>query len=65
MEDQDDLIMNEMAVHAQSKKEVYQILQIEGHVFLPPISQASSDYISDVLNGSKKVTMFLFILCST
>ena len=45
----------EFGIVSQSKKEVYDVLTVEGGYFLPPIEQANADYISDILSGNKIV----------
>ena len=40
---------------ANSKNEMFRILQLEGDVYLPPKSQANHNYISEILSGTKKV----------
>ena len=47
--------VNEIALHAKSKKELYRLLQLEGNIYLPPLEQANHKYISDILSGKKKV----------
>ena len=42
---------------ANSKQEIYRILQLEGDVYLPPKSQANHNYISEILSGTKKVLL--------
>ena len=43
------LHVNQISAKANSKKEMYRILQLEGDVYLPPISQANHDYVSAIL----------------
>ena len=50
------LKVNEISIHAKSKKELYRLLQLEGNIYLPPLEQANHKYISDLLSGKKKVT---------
>ena len=49
------LKVNEISMHAKSKKELYRLLQLEENIYLPPLEQANHKYISDLLSG-KKVT---------
>ena len=49
------LNMNEIALHAKSKKKLCRLLQIEGNIYLPPLEQANHKYISNILSGNKKV----------
>ena len=48
--------VHEFGIVCHSKKEVYDILTINGGYFLPPIEQADSDYIADILSGEKLVS---------
>jgi hypothetical protein len=57
MEEDSNLNINELSIKCQSKKEVYSVLQVEGHYYLPPLAEANSDYISDVVSGDKKVSI--------
>ena len=47
--------MHEFGIVSQSKREVYDILTVEGGYYLPSIEQANANYISDVLSGDKIV----------
>ena len=44
---------------ANSKREMWRILLLEGDVYLPPLSQANHIYISKILSGEKKVKIFV------
>ena len=59
---QKDFTVKEFRIVSQSKKEVYDVLTIEGGYYLPPIEQANADYISDILSGDKMA--FFFVICS-
>jgi hypothetical protein len=39
----------------KSKVDIYNILAIEGQLYLPPISDCSMDFIREIMNGKKKV----------
>jgi hypothetical protein len=41
----------------RSKKEIYQILLIEGQYYLPPIEDCTIDYLRDLFCGKKKVSI--------
>ena len=56
---QKDFTVKEFGIVSQSKKEVYDVLTIEGGYYLPPIEQANADYISDILSGDKMVFSFV------
>ena len=51
------LNVNEISLHARSKRELYRLLQLDGDVYLPPLEQANHKYIADVLSGKKKVRL--------
>ena len=53
--EQRDFTVHEFGIVSQSKREVYDVLTIEGGYYLPPIEQANADYISDNLSGDKIV----------
>ena len=47
----------EMSKLFRSKKEIYQILLIEGQFYLPPIEDCTIDYLRDIFSGRKKVSI--------
>ena len=47
----------EMSKLFRSKKEIYQILLIEGQFYLPPIEDCTIDYLRDIISGRKKVSL--------
>ena len=49
------LKVQDVSIHARSKRELYRMLQLEGDVYLPPLSQANHDYVSGILSGKRKV----------
>ena len=53
--EQREFTVHEFGIVSQSKREVYDILTVEGGYYLPPIEQANANYISDVLSGDKIV----------
>ena len=53
MENYSELNMKTIETKCRSKKEMYDILTIQGGFYLPPISQTSSDFIYDVMIGNK------------
>ena len=40
-----EITLNDIAIRAKSKKEVYQVLTIEGGLYLPPMADANKKYI--------------------
>ena len=50
-----DFHVNEMKIHGRSKKELFNLLTIQGHYYLPSISQCNADFIAQIMTGGKKV----------
>ena len=50
----------EMSRIFRSKKEIYQILLIEGQYYLPPFEECTIDYLRDIFSGRKKVSVPAF-----
>jgi hypothetical protein len=46
----------EMSRLFKSKREIYQILLIEGQYYLPPFEDCTVDYLRDIFCGKKKVS---------
>ena len=57
MEQTVNLNWKEAAVKGRSKREIYQLLAMKGKFYLPPESQANSDFIHDIMVGRKKVNL--------
>ena len=55
MEEEDCINWQEVSVHVRSKREIYQLMCLKGGYYLPPVEQADSDYIHDIMTGEKKV----------
>ena len=51
------LTLNDVAIKAKSKKEVYFVLTTEGAIYLLPIMHANSSYLKEVARGTK---LFLY-----
>ena len=49
-----DITIEDIALHAKSKKEVYNVLSVEGGIYLPPIMDANRKYIQNIIRGFKK-----------
>ena len=49
-----EIIINNISIKARSKKEIYMVLSLEGGIYLPPILDANSKYIKDIMTDSKK-----------
>ena len=49
--------LNDVAIKARSKKEVYYVLATEGGIYLPPIIDANSSYLKEIARGTK---LFLY-----
>ena len=57
--EQEQMNIGAITAKANSKREMWKILQLEGDVYLPPNSQANHDYISKILSGEKKVWLMV------
>lgn len=57
MEDEEQSYINvrELALSWRTKYEFYQIMTMKGGVYLPPECNINWDFISDVIDGTKKV----------
>ena len=53
MEGFHEFTVNDIGTKCKSKREVYQVLSIEGGIFLPPIADATQSYLRAVLIGDK------------
>ena len=62
MEQFEDLNWQEAAVKGRSKSEIYAIMVIKGKYYMPPQSQATSDFIHDIMVGRKLIIFRWFIL---
>ena len=49
-----EITINDIAIHAKSKKEIYHVLTVEGGLYLPPMMDANKRYIQDIMRGIKK-----------
>ena len=49
-----EITINDIAIHARSKKEIYHVLTAEGGLYLPPIMDADRKYIQNIVRGLKK-----------
>ena len=52
----EEFTLNQWAVHARSKKEVYELLVIQGNVILPQIQEWDHQLIKAIIQGNKQVT---------
>ena len=46
---------------ARSKSELYKILTIDGHIYLPPYKYCTVDFLSDIIEGSRLVSLLLLM----
>ena len=53
--------IKQISIKAQSKKEMYPLLQREGDVYLPPIQQINRRYIAEVILRKKKVGQTVYV----
>ena len=49
-----EITINDIAIHAKSKKEIYHVLTVEGGLYLPPMMDANKRYIQDIMREIKK-----------
>ena len=52
------LTISDWAIRARSKKEVYNLLVVQGNLLLPPIDECNHKFIKDTVEGKKKVSGF-------
>ena len=45
----------QISLKASSKKELYRLLQLEGDVYLLPLTQANHQYVAGIIWGKTKV----------
>ena len=48
---------------ARSRYELYKMLIVEGHLYLPPYKYWSVDFMADIIEGKKKVCQSFILLC--
>ena len=58
MEKRASITISDIAIKARSKKEVYNVLTVEGELYLPPIADTTQKYLKEILTGKKK-----YLLC--
>jgi hypothetical protein len=44
-----------LATKAQTKAEIYSILVVEGHFYLPPQKETTMKFVREIAKGTKKV----------
>ena len=50
-----EITLNDISIHAKSKKEIYHVFTVEGGIYLPPILDADKIYIRNIIRGYKKL----------
>ena len=60
--EEESLNVKELSVKCQSKKDMYRILQIDGGVYLPTISQSDHKFIAQIVTGDKKASFLTNIM---
>lgn len=48
----------------KSKLDIYRVLTKEGQLFLPPYTECTMDFMADIIQGKKKVSVQLLYNCS-
>ena len=56
--DVDMINLNEFGLKAKSKVELYRMLTVEGHLFLPSYRYCPVDFMALIATGEKKVHCF-------
>lgn len=56
--------IKELALKARTKSEIYQILTIDGGLYLPPQRETNMKYIQQLCTGKKKVSLVKMITLS-
>ena len=56
----DMINLRELDIKVKSKVELYRILTVEGHLFLPPYRCCPVDFMIMIATGEKEVTCFYF-----
>ena len=51
------LTVQDCAIKACSKKEIYGFLTIQGNVYLPPIQECNHEFIRGIVQRTKKVKL--------
>ena len=49
-----EITISDITLHAKSKKEGYDVLVIEGGIYLPPLMDANRKYVQSIIRGFKK-----------
>ena len=49
-----EITINDISIHAKSKKEIYHVLTVEGGIYLPTMMDANKKYIQNIMRGHKK-----------
>ena len=50
-----EITINDIEIHAKSKKEIYHVLNVEGGLYLPSMMDAKKRYIQDIMSRIKKI----------
>ena len=53
--EQSNINLNQLAIKARTKNEMYRILTTEANLYLPPQKETSIYFVRDIIHGRKKV----------
>ena len=53
----------EVGGKTRSKLELYKLLTVDGHLYLPPYKYCSVDFMADIIEGKRKVGIKTAALC--
>jgi hypothetical protein len=56
MEEKVSFNLRTLGIKAKTKGEIYRILTVEGHLYLPPEKETSIDFIREIIKGDKLVS---------
>ena len=51
------LTVQDCAIKARSKNEIYEFLTIQGNVYLPLIQECNHEFVRGIVQGTKKVKL--------
>ena len=55
MNQEHDFNVNDLGCKVKSKRELMRVLSVEGKVYLSPDKEANMRYLTQIMNGEKKV----------
>ena len=55
--EENKITVQDWAIRARSKKEIYEFLVVQGNDYLPPIQDYNHEFVRDIIQGTKRVSM--------